>query len=119
MAQQAPITQSSTTKPTLILHRPDGQLLFEPGKFLCSSVGDFDQERLEFFVNVIHPYWLKTHCTLHQLAEYLMQFDIELWTAEDVRIDNPTEFAFDVKFLKQYEGTLLIQCELSHKERVH
>ena len=102
-----------------VLNMPDMHIDFDSPNFLCSSSGQFDQERLTFFANTIYPYWKKQCCTLHQLAEYLLQFNIELWTASDVRTDRIMEFAFDMHFRGQYKGILLIQCELSQKEQVH
>lgn len=103
----------------LLTHLPDMSVSLDSEHFLCSSAGDFSQERLEFFANNIYPYWADNRCSLHQLASYLEQFDIELWTAPDVKITKKMEFAFDIVFKNEYPGSVLVQCELYRKESIH
>lgn len=106
---------------TLLTHIPDMYVLLDSEHFLCSSSGDYAQERLEFFANTVYPYWEESRCSLHNLAEYLSQFGIELWTANDVEKFHykPMAFDFDLVFTREFPGKLLVQCELFRKERVH
>ncbi|KAE9541352.1 hypothetical protein HT665_04170 [Ursidibacter maritimus] len=103
----------------LLTQIPDMYVLLDSENFLCSSTGKFAQERLDFFASTIYPYWDETRCSLHGLAEYLTQFDIELWTANDVQLSKNMEFAFDIRFNSKYPGRILVQCELFRKESVH
>lgn len=119
MAQSKPLTSYDVINNIPISHIPDRQINFDSEHFLCSSAGQFSEERLAFFAKTIYPYWAHSRCTLHQLADYLEPFGITLWTANDVRTEGKMEFAFEFKFTQQYKGSMLLQCELSHKESVH
>lgn len=110
---------ASRPENVLLLNIPDMELDFNSHHFLCSSSGEFAEERMDFLATQIWPNWEEAHYSFHQLAEYLSQFDIELWTAYDVKTTRPMEFAFEVRFLKQHAGTVLVQCELIRKEQVH
>lgn len=61
-----------------VLDRPDCYIDLNNSYFLVSSAGEGDEERLQFFVDKIFPYWSESQCSLHQLANYLKQFNIEL-----------------------------------------
>lgn len=103
-----------------LLNLPDIRILLDSEMFLCSSAGEYDQERLDFFAKTIYPYWQEQACgSLHQLAEHFKPLGIELWTAKDVRITLPNEFAFNIYFTKEYPGRVLVQCEIDKQERIH
>lgn len=103
-----------------ITHQPDIYIDLESNNMTCSSAGKFDIERLNFFQATIFPYWFEHRCSLHQLAEYLAQFDIELWTAHDLNAFSANkEFAFEIRFLKQYPGAILVQAERLLTMQVH
>lgn len=110
----------------LLINQPDSfiNLDCEANHFYCSSAGQDDEARLDFFVHTIYPYWAKYHCTIHQLAEYLSQFDIELRaycpkeTGDD--IDLPKNlFSFWLCFTKKWQGDIFIQCERLYQQAIH
>ncbi|WP_440210004.1 hypothetical protein [Actinobacillus pleuropneumoniae] len=107
---------------TLILNLPDCMVDLESTNFFFSSKGTHDQERLEYLAEKVLPAWGTKVFSLHQFAEYAKQFDLELFSAPDVELtaySNKEPFAFWIRFLKQFPGDVLVQCELISREQVH
>ncbi|WP_101776041.1 hypothetical protein [Pasteurella oralis] len=110
----------------LIINMPDCYINLSQDSpyFFCSSQGECDSERLQFFIDNIFPYWETHQCSLHQLADYLQQYDIELYQHTDSSSELEKEslpanyFAFWISFKKQFKGELFIQCELLSQEQV-
>lgn len=110
----------------LLINQPDSVISLgcEANLFYCSSAGKYDEERLNFFVNTIYPYWANQRCTIHQLADYLSQFDIELraYCPEEPidDIDLPKNlFSFWLCFTKQWQGDIFVQCERLSQQAIH
>ncbi|MCW9718554.1 hypothetical protein [Avibacterium sp. 21-599] len=113
------MTISMANKSVSVLTVPDCLIDLDSQSFYCSSTGMFDEERLRFFENKVFPLWYAHHYSLHQLANALIQFDISLWTAPEVALTKENAFAFWMRFDKQYQGDILVQCELLQRGRMH
>lgn len=113
------MTISMANKSVSVLTVPDCLIDLDSQYFFCSSSGMSDEERLRFFEKHIFPLWYEHRYSLHQLANALIQFDISLWTAPEVGLTNKNAFAFWMRFEKQYQGDILVQCELLEQGRIH
>ncbi|MDU8924309.1 hypothetical protein RYD26_05200 [Pasteurellaceae bacterium LIM206] len=105
-----------------ILDLPDCMVDLESINFFFSSAGEHEQERLEYLAKKVLPAWGTKVFSLHQFAEYVRQFDLELLSAPEVALAVSTEkepFAFWIRFLKHLKGDVLVQCELLSRERMH
>lgn len=108
----------------LITDQPDIRVDLDAPFFVCSSAGDFSEERLIFLAEQIYPVWSKNNLSLHQLADYLASLEIKLFTEGDVgtnikNIEKIPIFSFWLRYEREYPGEVLVQCVLSDCERVH
>ncbi|OOF79665.1 hypothetical protein BKG93_06020 [Rodentibacter ratti] len=91
--------------------------------FGLSSVGQFDNERLVFFVETIFPEWEKHQWSLHQLDNYLAQYGIEVWSHdEEIKFGTVLPegyFSFWLRFTQQYPGDVLVQCQRLSQQKVN
>ncbi|MGQ9444975.1 hypothetical protein ACTHGP_06085 [[Pasteurella] aerogenes] len=118
-------TENDTVRPLFIIDQPDFLIDFDSYNHHFSSTGKGDQARLDMLAKTIIPYWYEKRLTIHQLADYLHQFNINIlaFSEKDWKehAKMPANFVqFWLHFLdERYSGDVLCQCEILSRDSIH